>query len=151
MEKDSKEIVWDASEFEYHEKGPTWFWLTIIFTALVAIFSIGRGNFLFAIFVIVAELLILHWGRKKPREIRFRLEEKGIHAGRSFYPFSELEAFTFHGNEIVFKKKSRLSDYFKIYAHEEHLDHVKEFLSRHLPEFEYEESLMEHIAKLIGF
>ena len=99
----------------------------------------------------MAEAMILYWGRKKPRELRFRLEEKGVHAGRSFYFFSELESFAIHSNEIVFKKKSRLSDYLKIYAYETELDRAKEFLSTRLPEFEYEESLMDHIAKLLGF
>ncbi len=71
-------IEWQAPEFEYREKDISWYWLSIIVAVLILSVSVWQKNFLFAAFVVMAEMLILVWAGRKPREISFSLDEKGL-------------------------------------------------------------------------
>jgi hypothetical protein len=147
-----KEIRWTAPEFEYYEKGPSWYWLAIIATILLIALALWQRNFLFAVFVAIAALVILNLARKQPREIEFKLDQNGLVIDeKKVYPYETLKGFTISGNEIIFQRKSRFSPYFKIFVLEKDKDRVKHFLSQRLPEIEYEESLTDHISRLLRF
>lgn len=144
-------IAWKAPEFEYYFKGASWYWLVILLSILIIGFSILRRNFLFAIFIGIAAIIVIYWGRQKPREINFQITPKGVYIDDRFYPFEELSGFAVHENEIIFGRKKRLSVYLKIFAYGKDLERAKNFLSKFLPTFEYEESLSDHIAKILRF
>ncbi|MDP3892652.1 hypothetical protein, partial [Nocardioides sp.] len=66
-------IEWRAPEFYYREKGVSWYWLSIIAAIVILSVSVWQKNFLFAVFVVIAEILMLVWAGRKPREISFSL------------------------------------------------------------------------------
>jgi len=146
-----KELVWTAPEYEYRPKGPSWYWLTIIATILIAAFALWRRNFLFIFFVIIAEMVLIYWARRQPREIKFKLTEKGLFIDDKFYAFETFSAFAVYDKEIILRRKARLGMDLKILAADDILDRAKDFLTNYLPTFEYEESLIDHIAKIIRF
>ena len=71
-------ISWKAPEFEHHEKEVMWSWISIMFAVIILTVAILGKNFLFAIFIIIAEMLILIWAHREPREITFEIDEKNI-------------------------------------------------------------------------
>ena len=71
-------IEWKAPEFEYREKDVSWYWLSIIAAVVILGAAVWQKNFLFAVFVVIAEILMLVWAGRKPREITFSLNEKGL-------------------------------------------------------------------------
>ena len=147
-----KEIRWTAPEFHYHEKGPSWYWLSVIIAIVVAGLAIFLNNFLFAIFVVMAEVMMLFWARQRPRELEFYLDERGLVInGRKFYPYEAFMGFASYGHEVIFQKKGRLASYVKVMAYPSDASRIKIFLSGRLPEIEYEESLFDHIFKLLRF
>lgn len=147
-----KEIKWTAPEYAYFHKDVSWYWLTVIISVLIVAFALWQRNFLFAVFVVMAEALLLFWGRRNPKNLEFKLNDKTLAIGnQTFYPYESFAGFAVRENEIVFKSKNRLSPYMKISAEESKLGEIKKLLSRHLPEIEYEESLTDHIVKMLRF
>ena len=154
-----KEIKWSAPEFEYIQKGIGWYWLTIIVAIVLSAFALWQENVLFAVFVVIAAVLVLTWGKSYPKTIEFTINENGLAIGeQKNYSYGELKGFVVRQGyvdselvEIVFQKKSRLSPYIKILASDQDAEVIKEFLIQYLPEVKYEESLIEHIAKILRF
>ena len=153
------EIKWSAPEFEHISKGAGWYWLTIGAAIILIMLALLQQNVLFAVFIIIAAILVLSWGRSYPKMVNFELNENGLAIGeQKTYSYGELMGFIVRRGyvdselvEIVFQKKSRLSPYIKILANGQDAEAIKEFLIQYLPEIEYEESLIEHIAKILKF
>ncbi|MEK7187821.1 MAG: hypothetical protein AAB691_03170 [Patescibacteria group bacterium] len=89
-------ISWEAPEFEHHEKDVLWAWGSIILAVVVLAFAIINRNFLFAIFIVIAEVLILTWGHREPRDLTFEIDEKNlVIAGRERHALRDLDHFGF--------------------------------------------------------
>lgn len=147
-----KEIRWRSPEFRYYKKGLSWYWLTVITALILLVAAVWSSNFLFAFFIIIAELLIIFWGRQKPLEIEFKLDERGLAVGdKKFYPYEAFSGFAIVDEELIFRQKHRLSAHIKAFAEPADLGRIASFLTSRLPEFEYQKSLLEHIAKIIRF
>lgn len=74
-------MEWEAPEFEYREKGVSWYWITIILAALMIAFAVWQRDFLFGFFVVVAEMLIIIWGDREPRHLPFLLTDEHLQIG----------------------------------------------------------------------
>ena len=71
-------IKWEAPEFELREKGVGWYWTTIIIAVLMLGAAVWQGNFLFAVLVVIGEILVLVWSGKEPPMVTFRITDKGL-------------------------------------------------------------------------
>lgn len=144
-------ITWQAPEFRYFEKTASWFTGTIIIAIILGILAILQGNFLFLIFIIIAEALVLHWGKRIPNQHQYILTNEGIEEnGRHLYPYSHYESFAFvHDNrlaELILKPKRKLSTYARILLPVSRTEEIAKALSAYLPVFEYEETFIEHLT-----
>ncbi len=154
---DKKEIIWQAPEYLYQEKDVSWYWLSIIATAILVLISLWQRNFLFLVFVVIAEAMILFWAKEYPRNIEFKLDSKGIHIGNiKSYPFDDLEGYHIHeendyASELILKTRNRFNPHVKILISNDDTEEIKEFLQNHLNELEYDESLNDRISKMLGF
>lgn len=152
-----KEIIWQAPEYLYREKDVSWYWLSIIITALLVLISLWQRNFLFLVFVVIAEAMILFWAKEYPKNIEFKLDSKGIQIGNiKTYPFDDLEGYHLHEEndyaaELILKTRNRFNPFVKILVSIDDIPAIKEFLQIHLNEVEYDESLHDRISKIIGF
>ncbi|OGY62845.1 MAG: hypothetical protein A2745_00445 [Candidatus Harrisonbacteria bacterium RIFCSPHIGHO2_01_FULL_44_13] len=155
-----KEIKWSAPEFTYYHKDVSWYWVTIIAAIIILAIAFLQKNFLFAIFVIIAETMIIFWGRQSPKDIDFRLDERGLDiGGLKFYAYENLIGFTPKTpdhekpefTELIFRTKAKISPYLKVWINSKDNEKVKNFLLRFMPEIEHDESLTDHIAKFLRF
>ncbi len=155
-------ISWQAPEFEYQSKDVSWYWLSIIVAIIVAALAVWQKNFLFAIFVVVAELVIISFAGRFPVVWEFKIDEKGIKISKpnkeegKFYPYEELLSFDIHSageehKELVIKLKSKLKPLFKINIHSKDEEEIKEFLLEFLPREEIHTSVIDSVSKLIRF
>ncbi len=157
-------IFWQAPEFEYIQKGASWYWLSLIIGIVVFALAIWQKNFLFAIFVVVAWLVIIYLTNRFPTVWKFEINERGIaislpnddSASVKFYPYGEIEGFNIHSigdeyKELILKLKSRFSPYLKINFYVKDEEKIKNFLLKHISEEEYRESLADSFSKLIRF
>lgn len=152
------EIKWEAPEFAEHKRGAFWYYgIVLISIALVAL-SAWRGNFLFAIFVIIAAALIIAWSFEKPPTHLFSVSEHEIRAGVSrTYRIPEIESFAIvnAGQEgdkwgkLVLRPKGRFHTDIHLNIPSENIEEVKSFLMRMLPQFAHQESLMEEIINAL--
>ena len=130
--------------------------LTIIAAAVLFLIALWQHNLLFAIFIVISEVLFMHWAREYPKTIRFAITKKGVEIGHlKSFDYSQIAGFhiihrTDHG-ELILKTKNRIHPYTKIIVISEDIAEVSEFLKKHIPEIEYDESLTDHFEKMIGF
>ncbi len=152
-----KEIFWQSPEFRHQSKDVSWYWLTIIAAAIIFLIAIWQKNFLFAVFVIIAEMMVIFWAGRPPKTIRFKADREGITAGETtFYPYDKLAGFHIHEggdgvNELILKTRNMLHLHIRILLAEEATKDVRNFLGQRLEEIEYEESLADSISNIIGF
>jgi len=151
------EITWEAPEFEYREKGVSWYWLSIIAAAIIIAFSVWERNFLFGFFIIIAEMLFIVWGNKAPRTISFLLNEESVEIdGHKIYPLKEFESWSADSaggewTEILFNFRSRLKTPLRILVPEAKLEEVRTNMKTVLKEVEYQQTLLDSIEKLLRF
>jgi len=99
-EKKEPKLTWQAPEFEYRTKNVSWYWLTMILAVIIIGVAVWQRNFLFGFFVIMAEVLLLVWGNKKPELVNFEITTKGLTiAGREFYPYADIKSFAIEEDE----------------------------------------------------
>ncbi len=151
-------IEWRAPEFYYREKGVSWYWLSIIAAIVILSVSVWQKNFLFAVFVVIAEILMLVWAGRKPREVSFILNEKGLTiSGNKFYPYSAIEAFSVregHSEEwydISLKLRHGFRHHLNIQTPTKNLSKIEEAISRYVEKTEPEDSFLDSLERLIGF
>ncbi|MDO8601919.1 MAG: hypothetical protein Q7R62_02220, partial [bacterium] len=84
------EIKWTAPESHFFEKTSRWYIGSAILAGLLVIFALWQGNFLFVLFVVIAEVLALFWGGQAPRTISYQLTEAGFIVGDRIFRFDTL-------------------------------------------------------------
>ena len=156
LEKSKDQISWHAPEFNYVHKEVEWYWMTIIVASVVFLISIWQRNLLFAFFIVIAEFLILHWGRQFPKTLKFSLTKNSVRIGNiDEYPYSHIAGFSIlrhdDHSEIVFQTKKSLQPYLKILIDSDHIKEIRAFLAEHLPEIDHDEPLSDHFGRMMGF
>jgi hypothetical protein len=71
-------LEWYAPEYEHRPKGVLWYWGSMIIALAVLALAIWQENYLFAIIVIIAEILVIVWANREPRTIHFNFTENGL-------------------------------------------------------------------------
>jgi len=100
MDTKLKEITWHAPEFKYRYKDISWYWLSFAVAGVLILLSLWQKNLLFIIFIIIAESMIIIWANRFPKELRFKLDKKGVYIDKiNFYPYEELDGFHILENE----------------------------------------------------
>ncbi len=153
------EIRWEGPEFHFHEKGEGWGRGAIAIGGIVMLIAIFQKNFLFAIFIAIATFLVLTWGNRRPRTVGFILSDHGLKVGeKKFYAHENLSGFAMvpsrdHSSytDIVIREKGSLGGWTKFMIENDLAEQARELLNSSLPELEYEESLAEHIARILRF
>jgi len=156
-DKAQKEISWRAAEYEFKEKGPAWYSAIGFVAAVIIVLAFVGGNFFFAVFVLVASITLMFFGGVKPQVFNFRVNEEGVEVGeRKTHHYEDLEGFAVFErpnrlDELILKKKTNINPYVKIPVDSKAAREAKEILGAHLPEIEYQESLIDIFSDLLRF
>ena len=150
-------MTWEAPEFEYAEKGVSWYWISMIGAALIVAFAVWTKIFLFGLFIVIAEVLIISFGNKEPRTIAFKLSDQGIAIGASKHhamrEFQSWSAGDYEGAlvEIIFMFKGRLKIPLMVLIPSERLEELREKLASVLTEVEHKPSFLDSLEKISRF
>ena len=154
-------MAWDAPEYEYNEKSPSWYWITIIAAALIVAFAIYERNFLFGLFIVVGEVLLIVWGNRPPRMIRFSIAADSISLATPDGPatshlFKEFESMSVNlqGDEwaeIAFSYRAKLRTPLKLLFPQAKLADLRANMKTVLREVPYEPTFIDSIEKLLRF
>jgi len=157
--EEKKKFEWVAPEFAYYHKKESWYWLVIILAICVGAFGIWQGNLMFVFFVALSAILLIVWGGREPRNLKFLLGEEGLEIlGKKFYPLHNFKGFAIvdaHHDpdyaELVLFTKSKATFPLKILFLNSDQEKMREFLKARLTEEEYQESLTEGLLRVIKF
>lgn len=153
-------ITWQAPEFEYRHRPHGWYLSVIAAAVLIIAISLWQGNFLFAVFVAVAAVILVRSGAQVPRYIDLRLTSDALVLdNKKVYPYSQFSGFATRRiddledglSELIFQKKQALGSHFRVLFPAKRSEEIRHFLNQHLHEVEYEDSLMEHVSRWLKF
>ena len=150
-----KEIIWKAAEYEHQEKKLGWFVLIgAVALTLVVVALLGR-NFFFAIFMVLATIMLFASGKRHPPILEFRVNDEGVWIGKMFFEYNRFEEFSLRDrpgrlDEIVLKKKTVVNPHLHIPIDSALAVEVKRMLKEKLPEVEHRESLVDVFAEWFG-
>lgn len=84
---------WLVPEYREHERSRRWYIVAGgLLTALLA-YSFLTANFLFALLIIIAGVIVILQDREKAPDIGFIIAEDGIALGRDFYRYQRFQSF----------------------------------------------------------
>lgn len=154
-----KEIIWSSPEYHYYEKSVIWYWLVIVGAVILVMAALWQKNLLFGIFIIIAAAMLIFWGRRQPRTLNFTLNAKGLMIDdKKIYYFENLAGFAIIPNyaepalsELLLQTKNHLRGWLRFIIAAQRVEPIKILLQEHLPEVEYQESMAEHISRILRF
>ena len=85
--------TWTAPEYETHNRSRAWYALMSIVALLLLGYAVFSGNFLFALVIILAAIILFLQGKQEPLKVTIGITEFGIVISNRFYTYSELETF----------------------------------------------------------
>lgn len=148
---------WQAPEYEFIIKDILWYWMSLAAGLVLVFIAAWQKNFLFIVFIVLAEVLIFSWAEKVPKIWKFHITGKGIQVGESrIYFFKDIISFDIHEysdefGEMIFKMRGKFHPYLKIFIHAEDREEIEKIISRFLRREEIPVSLAEVTGRIIGF
>jgi len=87
------EHQWTVKEFEKHERPMAWYVVVGILMSLLVLYGVISGNFLFALVIVLAGIILFVQGKQDPMDVSFAISSLGVIVGNRFYTYSELYDF----------------------------------------------------------
>lgn len=147
---------WSAPEYSYHNKDVAWYAAVFGIAVGLVLLALWQRNFLFVVFIIVAAITLMAWGRRQPAIIEFELSNAGLRIGgeqfakESFNGFY-LKNFGKDWSRLYLKKSGKLSNYLVLLLPKNIFDMVRNSCLNHWAEIERQESLVDTLADFFGF
>jgi len=104
-ELEPKNISWPVPEYDKHEKGGGWYIFYSLIAFLLILYSFLSGNFLFAVIIIIAAIVIVLRDGQEPDFVKISLTEEGVIVGKKFYDYDEFKNFS-----LVYKPKQEIKN-----------------------------------------
>jgi hypothetical protein len=135
---EQKVVEWTASEFVAHDKGFGWYALLAVGAILVSagLYLMTKDIFTVVVVLIMAAILGVA-GARKPKVVKYRLDNSGLKVGRRLYPYRAYKSFTMPEEgpfiSIVLVPLRRFDFPVSAYLAPDSQDKALDFLSSHLP------------------
>jgi hypothetical protein len=150
-------IEWRAPEFDYREKGIGWYWGSIIIAVAALGVAVWQKNFLFGVFIVIAEILVLVWANRPPATRTFRLTDRELAVDdHTRYLMSDLQSFSVHEDggdfpTLILVSAHRLRPAIKIKVAKDRLPAVEELLQTKAPRVAWENSFIDNLERFFDF
>jgi hypothetical protein len=133
-----KSVEWSASEFIAHAKSSGWYLLLALSTTLLAVLAyfLNRDYFSSIMIILIAIIFGVLAGRK-PRELAYAVDDKGIKVGEKSYQYKDFRSFAIIQEDgiesIWFMPLKRFAPILSIYFEPQDGKKIVDILSRALP------------------
>jgi hypothetical protein len=151
-------LEWEAPEYEHRPKSSVWYWGSITIAVLILAVAVWQKNFLFAAFVVLAEILMLTWGERPPRLLTFSLSEKGLTIDENtFYPLGNFKSFSLDRESheewagIVLFFESHLRPSILVHTPHAEAEEIAAALRKKVKEVPWEPTLLDSLERLFRF
>lgn len=88
-------INWQIPEYSNQNRTKTWYIFACTIAFILLIYSFITANFLFAVIIIIAALVIILNERQSPEIVSVFLTTEGLLVGNKFYDYDEIKNFSF--------------------------------------------------------
>jgi hypothetical protein len=149
-------MQWEALEHTYTEKTNDWYAAVIVVGGALAALMFYFENYLSVVLVVIGTFAFVLLGSRRPKMIKVTLNNSGIIAGKTVYPYASMDAFNVveHPREhkIILESKSMFAPLHIIpIANDVDLEAVRDYLAEFLPEKELYEPLAQQLMEHLGF
>lgn len=150
---DQNGVSWQAPDFMHAERSPSWYLWSMGFALLLIVVAFWQKNILFALFILIAEIMLLLVSYNAPDTKLYALSSEGLSVdGRLLRLFVDANGFGFFDLggryiELVIRPNKKIATYTKVLVPRERLEEVKGFLAMYLHPFEYTPALADTMAK----
>lgn len=149
-------MSWSVPEYREHQRGKRWYVIAIAIAVLLVLYSVLTANFLFAIILVLAILIMAVHDRKAAPEIPFEIAGNGVNVGEAHYSYNAFKSFWMYyepdeAKTLFFEFASGLRPRLSIPLQNKNPLKVRSILLAHLPEdIEREhEPLSEQLIRLL--
>lgn len=146
-------FVWEAPEFERHDRGKVWYIVMAGVALLLVVYSIWQANFLFAFIILLIAIILVVAGNEKPRRVLAQIGNNGIVWRGEFLGYDDIHNFSIiyeppHVRVLYVEPKSVLQPRLRIYLGDQNpvaiRDHLRQYVREDL------ELRDEHLTDLIS-
>jgi hypothetical protein len=155
-EEPDNTFSWNAPEFVHHQKNFEWYSLFFLACLLLAglIYFLTKSIVSISV-VIVGALLLAYYSAKKPQEITYSMNNRGITVGQRFFEYENFKSFSViqegTARNIVFMPQKRFALMLSIYYHAENEEMIIGLLSTVLPLTEFSHDAVDRLMHNIRF
>jgi len=150
-----EKLEWSSLEYEEKERSADWFWALGIIVVTSTLAAIIYGNYFFAALLLVSGFLLGHFATKKPDEIFYEINQKGIKIGNQLYPFENIKSFwvQIEPKPILFVHTERIfMPMISIPIEDAWAEDIHALMTaKNIPEQEMKEHVSEKIMDSLGF
>lgn len=147
-------LEWSAYDRKEKRHRPDWYWATAIIALAIIVASVILHNVLFAVFILIATLVLFLRTLQKPEPIHFALTTKGLHTGKQFTPFGAFHSFCIEEEpepKLLLKSTQFLSPLLVIPLGSASPEAVREHIGSYVVEEEMHEPLSRKVMEFLGF
>jgi hypothetical protein len=152
------EVKWEAHEYDHHDKTSGWYWGSIAIAIVLLAYAVWQRNYLFAFFIVLAEILVIIWANREPQKLAFTLNEEGIaigdfrfHKHHDIHSYSIGDGFGDGWAEIVFHPRQTFRSPIRILVPKEHTEVIHHHLRDRLSNVNHEESFIDALRHYVRF
>jgi len=147
MENENKNVnlgeeihTWIVPEYIKHVRTKRWYIIAILGALFLLIFAFFTANFLFAVIVVVASLIIFLNDKQEPEQVQISIMGTGIIVGRKFYDYDDFKTFSLiykpqdNVRNLYFEFNNGLKQRISIPLENENPLQIRDDLLKYLPE-----------------
>ena len=149
---------WEGREYAFEERGPDWYWALGIVSAAAALTSVLFGNYLLALVIVAGAVTVGLQAAKHRKTHIFSVFDDGIAIDDNLYLYEDMRDFAIlefidptQPPALSIKTNHVLSPHLMIPIHDHDPLDVYEYISRHLPEGEHHETLLDRLVAMLRF
>jgi hypothetical protein len=134
----SAQISWTASEFIDHAKSFDWYLALAVAAVLAAtaVYLLFR-DLITSIVILIAALAFGFYGRRRPRQLEYQLDTRGLTIAGKFFPYSAFRSFAVvdegHFSSIAFLPLKRFGLLTTVYYDPQDEAAILRIINQHLP------------------
>lgn len=154
---EKEKISWAAPEYDHQQRDALWYLASIIIAAILLIVALWQRNYLFAVFIILAEIAVIIQANRFPPIWDFEIGGDGVKIGdKKFITYGDIEGFdihpdTEHYNHLVLRVHSRFRPDVKIRIPAAESGNIEARLLEILERREYEPHPADALARFLKF
>ena len=93
IESETDVISWEVPEYHSEEKTKLWYAIYSLIVIALLVYAIFTQDFIFAIIIIFAAVLIVIFDSSHPGMLEVILSDRGIKVGKEFYGYDQIKDF----------------------------------------------------------